>query len=236
MKKLLLSNQYGAWVMALMPFLYGMWLAPFVWQSCFLLAGWVVLFLAVYPFLLLFKGKNLQLYAKWTIIYITLSVLLFLPAFLYNWKILYFGIATLPFILINIYYVITQNERALNNDLAGITIFAIIGTGAYYFTAQQCDIQFLQVAIYPTLMLIGIVFYVKSMLRERKNKAYLYASYIIHSLILLYFFNQAWLLSIGFLPAFLRSFILPKLKITTKQIGLLEFPISFWFLSFLFAY
>ncbi len=236
MKKLLISNQYGAWVMALMPFLYGMWLAPFTWQSWFLLAGWIALYLAVYPFLSVFKGRNQEFYKVWTVIYATISFLLFLPAFFYNWEIILFGVATIPFILVNIYYVNARDERAICNDFAGIAIFEIIGAGAYYFTAREFDQNMLHLVVYTTLMLISIVFYVKTMMRERKNKFYLYTSYVVHLAILLYFFSQSWMLGVAFLPAYLRAYFFPKRKLSVQQVGTIEFAISLWFFCWLLAY
>lgn len=48
--KLLISNQHGAIVMALVPFIYGMLLANPVWAHLFLLLGWFSLYLMTYPF------------------------------------------------------------------------------------------------------------------------------------------------------------------------------------------
>ena len=67
--KLLISNQHGAIVMALMPFLYGMLLSHPIWQHIFFLLAWFSLYLMTYPFLNLFKGRNLELYIKWSWIY-----------------------------------------------------------------------------------------------------------------------------------------------------------------------
>ena len=55
--KLLISNQYGAIVMALLPFVYGMLLASPVWAHFFLLLAWFTMYLLSYPMLSLFKGK-----------------------------------------------------------------------------------------------------------------------------------------------------------------------------------
>jgi len=49
--KLLISNQHGAIVMALMPFLYGMLLSHPIWQHIFFLLAWFSLYLMTYPFL-----------------------------------------------------------------------------------------------------------------------------------------------------------------------------------------
>ncbi len=57
-----------------------------------------------YPFLALFKGRNLALYRRWTFIYGGASLLFAVLPLWYNPRILYFLGAMLPFVLINIYY------------------------------------------------------------------------------------------------------------------------------------
>ena len=132
--KLLISNQHGAIVMALVPFIYGMLLANPVWAHVFLLLGWFSLYLMTYPFLNLFKGKNLELYKKWSVIYFAAAVIFAIPALIYNWQVLYFMFAMLPFVAVNIYFTKKKDERNLWNDLAGILIFALAGMGSYYFS------------------------------------------------------------------------------------------------------
>ena len=124
--KLLISNQHGAIVMALMPFLYGMLLSTPIWQHIFLLLAWFSLYLLTYPFFNLFKGHNLELYRKWSWIYSISAMLFSLPALWYNWKIIFFVLAILPLSCVTIYYIKQRNERALLNDLAGITVFGIL--------------------------------------------------------------------------------------------------------------
>jgi len=128
--KLLISNQHGAIVMALMPFLYGMLLSHPIWQHIFFLLAWVSLYLMTYPFLNLFKGRNLELYIKWSWIYFFACVIFAIPVLIYNWHTVLFVAAMLPFVLISIYYVKQKDERAFLNDLAGIVIFAIAGMGS----------------------------------------------------------------------------------------------------------
>jgi len=123
--KLLISNQHGAIVMALMPFLYGMLLSHPIWQHIFFLLAWFSLYLMTYPFLNLFKGRNLELYIKWSWIYFFACVIFAIPVLIYNWHTVLFVAAMLPFVLISIYYVKQKDERAFLNDLAGIVIFAI---------------------------------------------------------------------------------------------------------------
>lgn len=225
--KLLISNQHGAIVMALLPFIYGMLLAHSVWAHAFLLAAWFSLYLMTYPFLNLFKGKNLNLYRKWTLIYATSTLLLALPALWYEWRVLYFMFAMLPFVAVNIYFTRQKDERNLWNDLAGIAIFALAGMAAYYFSAHKFDEKILWVALYPSLFFIGTTLYVKSMMRERKNPRYLKASILYHSFcVLIFILLHDWLLALAFLPGLIRAIYLPRRKLSVKQVGLTEFAIS----------
>ncbi|OOF36408.1 YwiC-like family protein [Rodentibacter heidelbergensis] len=232
--KLLISRQHGAIVMALLPFLYGMLLARPVWAHSFLFLAWCGLYLMSYPFLSLFKDKNHPLYRKWTIIYAIATFLFALPALFYNEKILYFGVAMLPFVGINIYYIKQKNERHLLNDLAGIAIFALAGMAAYYFSAQTFDAKIFWVAAYPTLFFIGTTLYVKSMMRERKNPRYWWASILFHTVLVGYFalIGQGYLM-LAFGVGWIRAIYLPRKKLSVKQIGLTEVVITAIFFLFL---
>ncbi|MDO5053986.1 MAG: YwiC-like family protein [Pasteurella oralis] len=228
--KLLISNQHGAIVMALMPFLYGMLSSQPIWQHLFLFLAWAALYLMTYPFLNLFKGRNMPMNIKWSWIYGSASALFALPALWYNWYIVYFVIAMLPLVVVSIYYVKQKDERALLNDFAGITIFAIAGMAAYYFAERRFDVQIWFVALYPSLFFIGTTLYVKSVLRERKNPLYLKASIIFHLFCVLMFLPlQQYLLALVYLPPLVRAIWLPRVKLSVKQVGLAEMVVSFVF-------
>ncbi|WP_439257900.1 YwiC-like family protein [Lonepinella sp. BR2271] len=228
--KLLISNQHGAIVMALVPFLYGMLLSHPIWQHAFLLLAWFSLYLMSYPFLNLFKGRNLALYKKWTLIYAIACFIFVIPALLHNWRILYFATLFIPFTFISIYYAKQKNERALFNDLNAIVIFAIAGMMAYYFAENQFDQQIWWVAVLPSLFFIGVTLYVKSVLRERKNPYYLITSILHHTACVMIFLPfQQFLLAQAFVIPLIRAIILPTKKLSTKQVGLTEMAISLIF-------
>ncbi|MFC0309229.1 YwiC-like family protein [Gallibacterium trehalosifermentans] len=234
--KLLISNQHGAIVMALLPFCYGVLLSTPIVLHLSLLLAWFSLYLMTYPFLALFKGRNLAMYWRWTLVYGGISLLFALPAIWYNPTILYFLVAMLPFVLINIYYSKTKNERAFLNDFAAIIIFALAGMCAYYFPQSQWDYHIIEVALYPSLFFIGTTLYVKSAMRERKNPKYYYVSCIFHFLCVLFPLGLSnILLSIAFLLPLIRAVVLPQQKLSVKQIGLIEFAVSFYFLVMLYC-
>lgn len=232
--KLLISNQHGAIIMALMPFLYGMLLSQPSWLHLFLLLAWCCLYLMSYPFLNLFKGRNLALYKKWTLIYGVCAALFALPVLWHNPHMLAFLVAMLPFITTHIYYIKQKNERALLNDFAGIIIFAIAGMASYYLTKNSFDAAIWQVALYPTIFFIGTTLYVKSVMRERKNQRYLKASIIFHcGCVSLCLFSQQYWLALAFMIPCGRAYVLPKKSLSIKQIGLIEIAVSVIFFIFL---
>ncbi|ABR74344.1 hypothetical protein CBG46_00335 [Actinobacillus succinogenes] len=234
--KLLVSNQYGAIVMAMLPFLYGLLLGQPRWMHLFLLLAWSALYLFTYPFLNLFKPqiKDKRQYVRWSWIYGAASAVFCVPVLRCNSKILWFGVAMLPLLLVNIYYTKTKNERALLNDFAGIAVFALAGVAAYYFGSAQLNAEALQVAVYPALFFIGITFYVKSMLRERKNPRYFRLSVGFHlACVVAMSCCQSWRLALTFAPALIRAAWLPHKKLNAKQVGLIEFAVSGLFLVML---
>ena len=234
--KLLISNQHGAIVMALMPFLYGMLLSTPIWQHIFLLLAWFSLYLLTYPFFNLFKGHNLELYRKWAWIYSISAMLFALPALWHNWKIIFFVLAILPLSCVTIYYIKQRDERALLNDLAGITVFAIAGMAAYYFADFRFDERIWLVALYPSLFFIGTTLYIKSMLRERKNPRYLYASWLFHIFcVVIFLLLQQYLLALAFIPPLIRAIWMPRQKLSAKQIGLREMAVSLLFFIMLLS-
>ena len=149
------------------------------------------------------------------------------PALIYNWQVLYFMFSMLPFVAVNIYFTKKKDERNLWNDLAGILIFALAGMGSYYFSDRTFDEKILWVAIYPTLFFIGTTLYVKSMMRERKNPRYFWASVIFHLLcVLIFVVSQQFILALAFVPGFVRAVYLPTKKLSVMQVGLTEFAIT----------
>lgn len=234
--KLYVSNQHGAIVMALLPFFYGMFTSDPLWWHLPLLLAWFCLYLFTYPFFNLFKKRNVELNRRWSVRYAAAAAIFALPALYYNIAVALFLLPMLPFALVNVHYVKAKDERALANDVAAIIIFGIAGMAAYYFPHRTFDGQIWRVFALPTLFFIDTTLYVKTMLRERKNVRYLYASCAFH--IGLVIAIGVWInlpTALCFVPAALRALIAPHFRLTVKQVGILEFIISAQFLLCLLA-
>ncbi len=104
-------------------------------------------------FLNLFKGKNLELYKKWSVIYFAAAVIFAIPALIYNWQVLYFMFAMLLFVAVNIYFTKKKMSAIYGMTWQDLN-FALAGMGSYYFSDRTFDEKILWVAIYPTLFLL----------------------------------------------------------------------------------
>lgn len=222
--KPIFSNQYGALVMAFVPFIYGIISTRLISLHLFLALSWLFLYFCSYPFLSVFSKKQNHRYKKWAVIYFIISLIFALPVIVYQTGILQFLLPIAPLVIVQIYYAKQKDERNLINDIAGILTFGVVGMVSAYLVTTQYHFE---VLLHPTLFFIATTLYVKSVARERKNPRYLKASIALHLiLMLIYTALGAYGLSVAYLIGFIRAWIIPQKRLTIKQIGLLEFPMT----------
>lgn len=220
-EKPVISNQHGALAMAVLPFLYGMFKATPSWQHLSLGLAWFFLYLFSYPFLALFSKKPTARNQKWAVIYFGLSLISGLPVLWYNPSLLYFLIAILLLGLVQIHFAKKRDERHLLNDIAGIFTFGIMGVASFYLNTNQLNGQ---IFLHPTLFFIATTFYVKSMVRERRNPIYMELSIGLHLLLAMgYLFANYGGIFTAYLIATARAILIPSFGLNVKQVGMLEF-------------
>lgn len=115
----------------------------------------------------------------------------------------------------------------MNNDIAGIVTFGVIGMASGYLVSSEYDWAIL---IHPTLFFIATTFYVKSMVRERRNPLFMELSLGLHLLlaVIYWFLGDKWLY-FAYLIGFIRAALVPSFGLNVKQIGMLEFVTVFIF-------
>jgi hypothetical protein len=224
MMKLFLPKQHGAWAMLIIPFWLGVIEGGFTWGHIPFFMGWLLLYLATYPMLLLFKGKKIPFYTKWTLIYMIPSLILLLIPLLERPSIIYFGLLMIPFFIINAYYTSRNQDRAFMNDISAIFAFSIAGLASSYLGDGYLN---LSTIIFPfltsVLFFIGCTFYVKTMIREKKNIQFKWISWIYHILIVAAWAGFGlWIVTIAYLPSLLRAVIFYGKTLSPKQIGIYE--------------
>jgi len=221
--KLFMPKQHGAWAMVIIPFWLGVVSGGFVWEHIPFFFGWLLLYLSTYPMLLLFKRKKLKYYAKWSIIYFVPAVLLLLFPLFERPSTAWFGVMMLPFFLVNAYFSSQNKDRALTNDFSAIGAFSLAGIASAYLATGSINKEAILVFAVSCLFFIGSTFFVKSMIREKKNTNFKWISWSYHLMIpILWAVSAHWLVALAFVPSTFRALYYYGKGLTPKQIGIYE--------------
>ncbi|WP_318505107.1 YwiC-like family protein [Bacillus sp. T3] len=221
--QLFLPKQHGAWAMLIIPFWLGVVASGFLWQHIPFFFGWLLLYLATYPLLLLFKGKKIPFYTKWTVIYIIPALLLLFIVLFSRPSIIYFGLVMIPFFFINAYFSSKNNDRAFLNDISAILVFSIAGLASSYFYNGSINAATILIFIASILFFIGSTFYVKTMIREKKNQHFKWISWGYHVLVpIVWFVMGQWIVGLAFIPSLARAVYLYGKPYSAKQVGIFE--------------
>ncbi|MBO0961221.1 YwiC-like family protein [Neobacillus sp. MM2021_6] len=222
--KLFLPKQHGAWAMLIIPFWLGVMDGGFLWQHIPFFLGWLLLYLATYPMLLLFKKKKLSFYTKWTLIYMIPALLLLLIPLIERPSIVFFGLLMIPFFTINAYYTSRNQDRAFMNDISAILVFSIAGLASSFLGQGVIGFEtIISPFLTSVLFFIGCTFYVKSMIREKKNTTFKWISWIYHLLLVIAWIASGfWIAAIAYIPSLFRAIIFYGKKLSPKQIGIYE--------------
>ncbi|WP_404521243.1 MULTISPECIES: YwiC-like family protein [unclassified Paenibacillus] len=232
-----IPNQHGAWAMLILPFLFGLAASQGEFIHIPLFMCWFFIYLFSFPVLQWIKTGNRERYRKPVVVYGAI-LLPFLASLIWvKPALIWYGVLLLFFFMANMYYAKMKNERALLNDIAAIILFcSFIYPVVHIGEAGDWGIStelFLLLVSYFT----GTALYVKTIIRERKNTRYYYASVIYHLIIMLF---AAWIkvfLVAPFLILLLRAIWLPKFELKAKQVGMAEIGFSLMlYVSVLFLY
>lgn len=221
--KLFLPKQHGAWAMTIIPFWLGVINGGFLWIHIPFFIGWLLLYLATYPMLLLFKRKKIPFYAKWTLIYIIPALLLLLFPLFQRPSLVKFGLLMIPCFIINAFYTSKNQDRALMNDISAIFAFSIVGLASSYL--HTGIITFVSILIFcaSVLFFLGCTFFVKTMIREKKNVQFKWISWVYHLLLLIVWVILGyWIVFMAFFPSLVRAVVFYGKPLSPKQIGIYE--------------
>ncbi|KAA6473782.1 YwiC-like family protein [Bacillus swezeyi] len=221
--KVLIPKQHGAWAMLVIPFLLGMVGGGAHLRHIPLFIGWLFLYLAAFPLTMIAKKKNIAYYQKWAAVYSIPAVSLLLASVLMEPGLVLLGLSLFLLFLINLYYARKNNDRALLNDIAAIIVFSAGGLASYWTGAGTLDGWAWFVFTQSILFFVGSAFYVKSMIREKKNKRFKWYSWGYHVILpfLSVVFGAGWAV-LGFIPSSIRALLLYGRKLSVKKIGILE--------------
>ncbi|MBB6453029.1 magnesium-transporting ATPase (P-type) [Salirhabdus euzebyi] len=221
--KLFIPKQHGAWAMLLLPFLLGISASEFHWLHIPLFIAWISLYLATYPFLLLLKKRKVAFYRKWFIRYFAIALLFGLPVLLINPFLFVIAGMMVPFFMINMYFSKKKKDRAFLNDLSAIMAFSLGGAVTYYIAEGVLRSEVWLIWLLSVLFFTGSTFFVKSLIREKKNPAFRWMSWSFHLfVVVLLVGTKDWYLVIAFIPSLIRAIAFYGKNLRPMHTGIIE--------------
>ncbi|WP_414044793.1 YwiC-like family protein [Macrococcus equi] len=226
-------NQHGAWAMIIMPVLFGMFSSAFNLYQILFFISWFLIFFFIDNLLFYVKQRKKNIgYIKGSLLFFVLAAIFLLPVIIDDYRVILFFLAMLPFGAVNLYFASIRNERHLLNDFSAITIFSIAGMLSFFLGAGQLDERVIYVFLISFLYFVGTTFYVKTMIREKKNKNYKYFSFSYHILGLILAFMIHPLIGIAFIPSLIRAIAFYGKSLKPIKIGVFEIANAIFITTF----
>ena len=213
--------QHGAWAMLVVPYLVGVLLAGWTWVDLPLLGTWLAGYLLSYYVFQALKSRRPARYRQQLTSYATVALPLLAVVVVARPAVLWYAPAYAVLLAVNAWHAWRRRERALGNDLAAVLQSCLMVLVAAT-VAGVAPTRLLPAFAATVAYFAGTAFYVKTMIRERGNPSYRRWSIGYHLLALLL---TSWLSPVlaglfGWL--LVRAWVLPRLRLTPLQVGLIE--------------
>jgi len=215
-------NQHGAWAMLASPLLVGAIASGAAPIHALLAVWWFLGYFAFFATSLWLKSGRKARFQRPVVVYAASAaalggLLAWLRPDLLRWAPLF----VLP-LGVGLWAAAHRQERAL---LAGVT--TVIGSALMTVVAYDAGggsdwVRAWWLAATQFLYFAGTVFYVKSMIRERGNERFHAVSVAAHAAATLVLAARSGWLGFVFALLTLRAWIVPKYRLTPKQIGIAE--------------
>jgi hypothetical protein len=220
-----LPPQHGAWAMLLLPWLAGVLSAEFHWLHLPLLFAWLTGYLFSYYLFLAVKTRRPGRFRPQLLVYAVPTALVGGLVLALRPSLLWYAPAYALLLAVNVGYAARRDERSLLNDLAAVLqscLMVFVCATVAAVAPADVVVAFVTVTAYFT----GTVFHVKTMIRERGNVRYRWASIGYHVAALV---GVLWIgpVTAGvFALLLLRATVLPGRRITPVRVGLVEIAAS----------
>ena len=236
--KWMIPKQHGAWSMLILPFVLGGTVGEWTWAHLPFAIAWLFVYMGTFFLFQYIKlRKKSRELLKTIVVYLMIAIVAIAPVLIFEPRLIGFALAMMPFGLINAYFAKQKDERNPWNDVSAVMSFCIGGMASYYLGAQELTGAITWVFLLPFLYFLGSIFYVKTMIREKQNKAYRNLSWGYHLMLVAGFVGFGFpLLAIAYVPSLIRAMAFYGKKIPIMKIGIFEIANSVFVLVCLGVY
>lgn len=216
-----LTPQHGVWPMLLLPYVVGVVVAGPSWWQLPLLVAWLAGYLFSYHALVAVKARRFARARAQLVTYGTLTVIPGVALLLAFPSLLWFAPAYVLLLGVNATYASRRRERAVVNDLASVLLCVLVAPMAAVVAGVAVS-AVAPATLLVLLYLVGTVPYVKTMIRERGERAYYVGSVAYHAAALA---AAGWLalpMAVPFGWYLARAAWLPRVGLVPKRVGMIE--------------
>ncbi len=229
--KWVVPHEHGAWAMLIVPFVLGMWAAGPELGHLFLFLAWLFFYCGTYSLIQSYKRKRDRArWVRWGVAYGLIGLIFLVYPLIVEPKLWILAPMICGLFSINFWYVTKGDERAIMNDLVAILVFSLGGVAAYLLGTGEWSFLMFSIYLFSVVYFMGSVFFVKSVIRERKNPRWLTYAIIYHVFLLLIpvFWGTPWLF-LAFIASLIRLLIWGGKEIKPVQAGIIEMVNSLQF-------
>ena len=219
-------NQHGAWAMLAGPLLVGILAGGPAWVHLPLTVTWFLGYFAFFAAGLWLKSGRKARFRPPVVVYSlacippAVAVLLMEPGLL-RWV-----PAFAPLLITGLVLAAERKDRSLASGLA-TTAAASLMTAVAYDAGPGDDWSLAWVLTgVMAAYYVGTLLYVKTMIRERGNRAYEVASVAWHAVAAVLLAAVSWWLAAVFALLTVRAYAAPRLRLTPKQVGIGELVLN----------
>ncbi|WP_214827683.1 YwiC-like family protein [Exiguobacterium sp. s26] len=236
--KWMIPKQHGAWSMLILPFLLGGIVGGWTLAHIPFAIAWLFVYMGTFfLFQYIKQRKKSQELLRTVVTYLTIAIVAAIPVFLSEWRLVWFVLAMIPFGLTNAYFAKIKDERNVWNDVSAVTSFCIGGMASYYLGSHALDGTIVWMFTLPYLYFLGSIFFVKTMIREKKSLFYRNVSWGYHFLLVAIFIAFGYpVLALAYVPSLVRAVAFYGKTIPIMKIGIVEIANSVFVLGCLSWY
>ncbi|MFN4214865.1 YwiC-like family protein [Exiguobacterium sp.] len=236
--KWMIPKQHGAWSMLILPFVLGGIVGGWTLAHVPFAVAWLFVYMGTFfLFQYVKQRKKSSDLLRTVVTYLGISIVAAIPVFITEWRLVWFVLAMVPFGLVNGYFAKQKDERNVWNDVSAVTSFCIGGMASYYLGAGTLGWTIVWMFLFPYLYFLGSIFYVKTMIREKKSTMYRNVSWGYHLVLVVSFIFLGYpLLALAYVPSLVRAVVFYGKKIPIMRIGIVEIANSVFVLVCLSVY
>ncbi|RXI98267.1 hypothetical protein DS745_18200 [Anaerobacillus alkaliphilus] len=230
--KWFIPREHGAWAMLIVPFMLGMFASGTTFLHFIFFIGVLAFYFSSGPlFAYIRKPKLNKEILPSLLIYVSIGLLFTVPLIYFTPKIFLISLFILPLFTLNIYFAKIKKERLFINDVIAITALSFLVIISYYLGLGVIDQKAIWLMLINIIFFTASVFHVKTLIREKGNIRFLWASHVFHGFTIILFLVIHPLVAFAFLIGAMKTWFMPRdIRYKPIQIGLIEIANSVLFL------